>query len=614
MNIKPNLFSKLHTCDHILCGILEKECEDFQVYGLQITKDVVRFPFKVKELPEKITSQYLEDEVNRIIARGLSVTFETVNRKEAERRKINLSLVPKSSDKISLATVQSVNTQACLGPHVKNTKEIADIGSFKILKFEKNGKNAYQITATIKLNYDNEDNILNNTKMKKLKTKYITPKRLSGFQDFFAKDMKLREFVIDTFKKTFEKFGYEPLETPALEYSELMLGQSGKEAEKQYYRFRDNGGRDVMLKYEVMIAMCRAVAQNLNNVPMPYKRYQIQRVWRAEKVQKGRYREFTQCDADTIGSSSMLCDGEFIQMGLEIVGKFGFKEFVARISNRKFLEGLAEYLKVPKEKFYDLYISIDKLEKIGTKGVIKEIIARGISDEIAKETLKLLNPEVYKTKSNEDTIKLFEKNVGTTKIGAEGLKELNEILKYLQITGLDENTYKFDPSIARGLASYSGPVWEFTVIDGGVGSIGGCGRYDKAIGKYLGKDIPATGGSFGIERICDIIKDRKMLDLGETTVNVMVTLFNEQTVSDSIKTAENLRKEGFMTMLYPNIVKLDKQFKYADKKGIPYVVVIGPDEIKEGKVVVKDMKSGKQEKINFRQLFDKLRNSIVEYT
>src|SRR4030042_3012554 len=188
----------------------------------------------------------------------------------------------------------------------------------------------------------------------------MKPQKLKGFNDFFAEDMKLREFVIGAFKKVFEKYGYEPLATPALEYTELMLGQSGEEAEKQFYRFKDPGGRDVMLKYEVMTSMCRAVAEKIDKLPMPYKRYQIQRVWRAENTQKGRYREFTQCDADTIGRSSMRCDAEFIQMGLEITKEIGFKDFYARISSRKFLGGLAEYLGIKEAQFYGFCMSLDK--------------------------------------------------------------------------------------------------------------------------------------------------------------------------------------------------------------------------------------------------------------
>lgn len=423
-------------------------------------------------------------------------------------------------------------------------------------------------------------------------TKPKIPQRLKGFNDFFGKDMRLRQFVIGVFTEVFEKYGYEPLETPALEYSELMLGQSGDEAEKLYYRFNDNGGRDVMLKYENMISMTRAVAQNINNIQFPYKRYQIQRVWRAENVQKGRYREFTQCDADTIGTSSVIADAEFIQMGVEIVGKLGFTEYEARLSNRKLLEGLAEYVGLFNDKFYEYSMSIDKLDKIGREKVIDEMVdLRGIDRKLAEQTMDILDPKNFSGKSFDEIIEIFKATVGKNERGKEGLNELKTISEYLKTCGIDESKYRFDPTIARGLASYTGPVWEFVVTEGNVGSIGGCGRYDKAIGKYTGYDVPATGGSFGIERICDIMKDRNMKEFTETPSQVLVTVFDESTLIDSIKTANDLRRNGLSVMLYPEFDKLGKQIKYADKKGIPFVLIIGPDEKQKGEFMLKDMKN-----------------------
>lgn len=427
------------------------------------------------------------------------------------------------------------------------------------------------------------------------------PKTLQGFNDYFAQDVRIRDFVKNIFKSTFEKYGYEPLETPALEYSEMMLGQSGSEAEKQYYRFEDNGGRDVMLKFEVMISMCRALAQNVNNITFPYKRYQIQPVWRAEKVQKGRYREFTQMDADTIGTQSMSADAEFIQMGLEILGKLGFNRYEARISNRKFLEGLTSYLGIPEDKFYGFSMSIDKLEKIGKDKVINELTTkRGVDNAKATQAL-----EILQSGSDEDfiqTIESYRDTVGKTSIGKEALDELLEIDTYLKISEVESTLYRFDPTIARGLASYTGPVWEFNVIDGNVGSIGGAGRYDKAIGKYLGKDYPATGGSFGLERICDIIKDRGMLDLSVNPTKVLVTVFSDELLPESIKLANLLRENNISTLLYPEQVKLDKQIKFADKKNIPFVLIIGPDELATGMVQVKDMQGREQKTLSIEDL------------
>jgi histidyl-tRNA synthetase len=428
------------------------------------------------------------------------------------------------------------------------------------------------------------------------------PRTLQGFNDYFADDVRIREYVKNLFRTSFQRYGFEPLETPALEYSELMLGQSGKEAEKQYYRFKDNGDRDVMLKFEVMISMCRAIAQSYNDVVFPYKRYQIQNVWRAEKVQKGRYREFTQMDADILGTQSMLADAEIIQMGIEVIKMLGFEDFSARISNRKFLEGLAQYYNIDESKYYGFFMTIDKLEKVGKDAVISELIERrDIDTQIASESIKTLlkGSEISDFK---EAMRFFESTIGQTEIGKESLSEISQIIDYLLSVGVNSKYYKFDPTIARGLASYTGPVWEFTVYDGGVGSIAGGGRYDKAIEKYIGKNIPATGISFGLERISDIIKSRNMYN-PLNDLKVLVTFFSEDVKSKSIEVANELRNRNIPTMLYPEITKLEKQFKYADRKNIPYVVVIGPDELSSNTVQLKDMINRTQSQIDLEDLY-----------
>lgn len=433
----------------------------------------------------------------------------------------------------------------------------------------------------------------------------MQPQTLKGFNDYFAEDVKIRDYVINTFKRGFEKYGYEPLETPALEYTELMRGFSGEEFERMFFRFEDQGGRDVMLKAEVMMGMCRAVAMNIDRIVFPYKRYQIQTVWRAENVQKGRLREFTQCDADTIGSSSIVCDAEFIQMGLEITKSFGFKQFRARISNRKYLTGLAEASGVSTEKFYGMCMSLDKLEKIGSEKVRAELVdVRGIDTATVERILSTVNPEQYTGLTEQEKIARLEKIVGGTKAGEEGLQELQQIFDYFDKAGVDPKTYTFDTALARGLAHYTGPIWEFEVTEGGIGSIAGCGRYDKIIGTYVGgrQQIPATGGSFGIERICVILKDRKLVDLGKATAQVLVTVFDDTCMKESLMVARSLRQEGIRALLYPESVPLGKQFKYADRKSISWVVIIGPDEVKAKKVLLKNMNTGKQNLLDQEEL------------
>lgn len=434
---------------------------------------------------------------------------------------------------------------------------------------------------------------------------------LKGFQDFLPEDMRLREYVINTFKKVFERYGYEPLETPALEYTHLMLGISGEEAEKQFFRFKDQGGRDVMMRFEVMVPMCRVIAQYKDKIIFPFKRYQIQRCWRAEKPQSGRLREFTQCDADTIGSSPMTADAEFIQMGIEAMREFGFKDFITRINNRKFLNGVVKFVGVEPDLFYGICMSIDKLRKIGVEKVRKELIEqRGVSSKIAAQILKILTA---KGKSKE-LIKAFKKQMIKIPEAQEGLSEIEEIFGYLKAAGVNEKYYCFDPTISRGLAHYTGPIWEIEVIEGGVGSVAGCGRYDNVIGSYLGgkEKIPATGGSFGIERMMKILKTRKMVKLPQTYVQVLVTIFKKDLTKESIKVASQLRKNNIASVLYPDPVRLDKQLKYADKKGIPFTVIIGPDELKSGTVIIKNMKTGEQIEAKREEVVKILKTKLIK--
>ncbi|MBI3366462.1 histidine--tRNA ligase, partial [Candidatus Roizmanbacteria bacterium] len=394
----------------------------------------------------------------------------------------------------------------------------------------------------------------------------VKPQLLKGFRDFFAEDIQIREYVINTFKRVFEKYGYEPLETPALEYADIFEKESGEEAVKLFYKFKDEGERDIMLKYEVMIAMCRTVAENINTIVFPYKRYQIQPVWRAEKPQKGRYREFTQCDADTVGTDSVIADAEFIQMGIEALKKLGFEKFRANISNRKFLNGIILYSGASNEQFIPICLSIDKLPKIGRDTVKKELLEKRKVPETVVD--KILNI-VTKKGETDELLSVFKKQLKDIPVAVVGLNELEQIFNYFKYVELSEENYLFAPYIARGLAYYTGPIWEFEIMDGMVGSVAGCGRYDNTIGRFVGKRMPGTGGSFGIDRIVEVIKDRKMFTSSKTPIQVLVTLFDQNSLQDTLKVTNKLRKNNIPTMLYPEATKLDKQLKYADRKKIP---------------------------------------------
>lgn len=433
----------------------------------------------------------------------------------------------------------------------------------------------------------------------------IKPQLLKGFRDFLPEDMNVRNQVFDVFKKGFEKYGYQPLETPTLEYADILLGKYGEEAEKLIYQFEDRGKRKVAMKYDLTVPTCRVVAQYGDRIPLPFKRYQLQPVWRADNTQKGRFREFYQCDADTIGTSSMIADAEFIQMGLEIIGNLGFANSIARINNRKFINGLVKYVKATDEQFYDICISIDKLEKIGAEGVKEEMGKRGLPKEIVNKIFDIIS---LNGQTVDDLMKLFENKMAGINDAQEGLRELKQIFEILNTSGLNQSQYMFDLSIIRGLSYYTGPVWEFTVKDSGVGSIAGCGRYDKLIGMYLGRDIPATGGSFGIERIIEIVKDRNLLKSANNT-KALVTIFSPKTLTNSLTVAQELRKNNINTELYADEnSKIEKQLKYADKKNIPYVIIIGPDEVKNNLVKLKNMKTGEQKELPLSQVIGLLKS------
>jgi len=427
--------------------------------------------------------------------------------------------------------------------------------------------------------------------------KTIQPRTLKGFRDFLPEDMKIRQRVIALFRKVFESFGYEPLETPTLEHADILLGKYGEEAEQLIYQFEDRGGRKVAMKYDLTVPTCRVVAQYGDKIPLPFKRYQIQPVWRADNTQKGRFREFFQCDADTIGSSSMLADAEFIQMGLEIMAQLGFSDFYARINNRKFIDGLVQYAGATPEQFYSICIAIDKVEKIGLDGVIAEMEKKGVSQPVIKKIIEVVSLKG----SHFELISTLKTKMKDIPIALEGLNELSTIFSYLKTAGIKDELYSFDLSIIRGLSYYTGPVWEFTVRDGGVGSVAGCGRYDKLVGLYLGHDIPATGGSFGIERLFEVIKERGLLK-DESSKLELVTIFSPDLVLQSLSLVNTLRKNGKLVMLYPDEhAKLEKQLKYANKKGIETVYILGPEEIEKKQVKVKNMKTGEQKTIEINK-------------
>ncbi len=407
---------------------------------------------------------------------------------------------------------------------------------------------------------------------------------LKGFRDFLPEEMAIRQKVIDTLKEVFESYGYEPLETPALEYSETLLGKYGEEADKMVYTFKDKGKRDIGLIYDLTVPASKILALYSQKINLPFKRYQIQRIWRAEKPQKGRYREVLQCDIDTFGTTSPLADAEIIAIIYDCLKKLNFKKFTIRINSRQVLFQLMKDLGITQEKKQlSVFRSLDKLEKVKPEEVKKELENKGLSPEKINKLFSLI-----KSAQPDDNLK--------------------QLFDYLKNFGIEEKYYQFDPSLVRGLDYYTGPIFETYVEEPKIGSITGGGRYDKLVADLGGPNIPATGTTIGLDRICDVIKEKNLMpELSPTPTRVLVTIFSPEYLVKSMEVADKLRKADINTEVYlePN-AKLDKQLKYGDRKNIPFVIILGPEEIKRKIITLRDMKAKTQKQLTLQQLLAKV--------
>ncbi len=425
----------------------------------------------------------------------------------------------------------------------------------------------------------------------------IKPRTLKGFRDFFGEELQQRKQIIGIIEQIFQKYGYEPLETPALEYFDILMGKYGEE-EKLVYNFEDFGGRRVAMKYDLTVPTCRVLAQYPNKINLPWKRYQMQPVWRADNTQKGRFREFWQCDADVLGCKDTLAEAEYITMGIEILTKLGFKDFLVRINNRKILNAIAEYTG-REDKFTDIVYAIDKWEKRPIEDTVTDLIQRGLTATEADKVVACVQS------SEKDSLKALDRLAKLLKDTKDGLSGINELREIFRLTK-NPRYLVYDSTIARGLAYYTGPVWEWTIIEGGVGSVGGCGRYDELVASFSGRDIPATGGSFGIERIIEVMRERDMLPKATVTTKILVTVFNQDNALQSFEVANALREKGIATLVFPEYKSLGKQFEYASKKGIPFAVIIGEDEAKKKLVTLKTLTTREQEQLTLEELIAKL--------
>ena len=440
-----------------------------------------------------------------------------------------------------------------------------------------------------------------------------------GMRDFLPEDVRKREYVIGVVKEVYERYGFEPLETPAVENIETLMGKYGEEGNQLIYKIlkrgvhESTGAADLALRYDLTVPLARVVAEYRDKLPKFFKRYQIQPVWRADRPARGRYREFYQCDVDVLGSRSMIVEAEICAAASEVLTKLGFHDFCVRINHRKALTGILGVAGVALDKHESALIALDKLDKIGREGVAKEFAARGIeatagnsllnffsalteldhAAEIADQTQQALNKAI---------LGRIVEFVGDNELGAQGVDELQSIVNFAESTGIG-NKLKIDPSLARGLSYYTGAIMEINVKDL-AGSLGGGGRYDNLVGMFSGQDLPACGFSLGLERILVVMNERGMFppQLVSTPADVLVAIWNEQTMAESLALAQKLRAQGVRVDLYPEADKLGKQFKYASARGIPFVAVLGDDERAQGKVGLKEMTTGEQRAVDQNEI------------
>lgn len=422
----------------------------------------------------------------------------------------------------------------------------------------------------------------------------IVPQIPKGFRDFLPNKMIVRQKIIKTMIDVFEAFGFEPLDTPCLEYAETLQGKYGEEGDKLIYKFQDRGGRALALRYDLTIPLCRVIA-TYADLTKPFKRYQIAPVWRADKPQKGRFREFYQCDIDIIGSASAYADGELLIITYSVLRKLGFDDFVIRINNRKILNAFAVKEGISEKDIPNFFRSLDKLDKVGKEGVIKELNSKGLLSKSLE--MKLIDFVFSEEPDNPQSFSAIRKLAEGISVGDEGIKELEAVLETLAAYGVPEKYYQFDMSLARGLDYYTGPIFETIVKAPAIGSITGGGRYDGLIGLFAKQPIPATGISFGLERLVTVLEDKGSSQERGTKTKVLLTLFDAAMMGENLKIAKTLREAGLNTEIYYTPHKLKKQLTYAANRGVPFVLILGPDEAGEAMITLRYMDAGSQVKI-----------------
>lgn len=450
-----------------------------------------------------------------------------------------------------------------------------------------------------------------------------TPK---GTRDFLPDVVAKREYIFNTIKKSFEAFGFSPIETPSFELSSTLLGKYGEEGDRLIFKILKNGDKvkdaDVQaledgnfarfsnslsekaLRYDLTVPFARFVVQHQNELSFPFKRYQIQPVWRADRPQAGRFQEFHQCDADVVGSDSLLYELDFVQLFDEVLSNLNIPDFTIKINNRKILSGIAE-ISGESDKLVDITVAIDKLDKIGLDGVIKELSEKGISED-AIDKIRPLFAISGDTRERLAQMKSFLKD---SEIGQTGIQELEYIFDQTDRLGVKTAKVEFDVTLARGLNYYTGAIFEVKANGVNIGSICGGGRYDDLTGIFGMKDMSGVGISFGADRIYLVLEELNLFPQSvDNRLELLFINFGETEANHCLPIIKMLRKEGVSCEIYPKSAKMNKQMKYANDRGVKFVALVGQNEIENGVLSIKNMDSGEQSDIQPASLFNYLRS------
>ena len=441
-----------------------------------------------------------------------------------------------------------------------------------------------------------------------------------GTRDFLPKEVARRTFIFDTIRNVFKKYGFSPIETPSFELSQTLLGKYGEEGDRLIFRILNSGEKlkkadldalenenlprfanslaEKALRYDLTVPFARFVVQHQNEISFPFKRYQIQPVWRADRPQHGRYQEFYQCDADVVGSKSLLYEVDFVQIFDEVLTSFQIPSFTILINNRKILSGIAE-VSGQQDKLIDITVAIDKLDKIGQEGVEKELLEKGISNN----AIEIIRPLFNLTGSNEENLVQMSQFLAASEIGLKGIEELKFVLDQTIELGLEKAELKFDVTLARGLNYYTGAIFEVKVNDIKMGSICGGGRYDDLTGLFGMPDVSGVGISFGADRIYDVLTELELFPTDtDKGLKLLFVNFGEKEQLHCMKLVKEIRQNGIDCELYPTAAKMQKQMKYANDIRVEYVALVGENEMNENLIQLKNMESGEQEEMSLEEV------------